>query len=156
MKAIIVKQWEELCAIENSAELYKIFVRILQALSAVALLFQLAILMPAMAQSAFGSAYELNPILFILPMAFTLGQILLLQYALKSIEQGKFRGTLIGIVLALMCVPSLYLPLGAFGLYCFLNPSYQKKYLTSAPKPFVDFLKLMGIDFVSAHAAPAA
>ncbi|RYZ82070.1 MAG: hypothetical protein EOP06_22300 [Proteobacteria bacterium] len=153
MKAIIVKQWEELSAIENSAELYKIFIRVLQVLSAIALLVQVVIFIPAIAQSAFDTAYGINPMVFAFPIVLTFGQILLLQYASKLIEQGKFRGTLIGIVLSLMCIPSLYIPLGIFGLYCFLNPGYQRKHLASAPKPFVDFLQLVGIDYVTAENA---
>jgi hypothetical protein len=92
----------------------------------------------------------------VVPLGFTLGQILLLAYCERIVPKGEFRGTLIGLVLSLLCVPSWYFPLGLFGLYCFLNPGYQRKHLKQAPQPFVDLLRMLNIDFRAVSEAPAA
>jgi len=150
MKNYFIKQWEEVCAVEESSELYRIFMRVVQFVGYVGLAYQL-VMLPYMLNIVRYSP-ELGLSMLVMPLLFTLGMILVSKRADRAIVAGKFYGTAIGLVLSLICVPHWYLPLGIFGFYCFLNPAYQKKYLGNAPKPFVDFLSLLQINYTGQKA----
>lgn len=147
MKAYVLKQWEEICAIEDPSELYRTFLRITKLVLIVLAVVQAFYFYPLINFVRYGIG--INPMELILPFLVLLGEIFAISFAERQIPAGKFSGTAIGLAACLIHAPSLYLPFCVFGLFCFLNPAYQKKHLTSAPKWFVDLLKLVNLDFTA-------
>lgn len=152
-------EWAKLTAIDSSAELYRIFLRAVQAISALGLAWALLFTLPMLIQlSAVMEGAYFSPWLalaFLIPGA----QIAAAEYSLRAIQAGKFRGTQIALILASFSIFSWMFPLAIFGLYSLLNKAYQEKHLRCAPKVFREFLTAMKLnripeDQLQAEVAP--
>ena len=71
----------------------------------------------------------------------------LAEYALRKIRKKEFIGIAIGLVLALLHIPGIFLLVGAFGFYALLNPEFQKAYYRNCPKEFLNLLGKVDLNF---------
>lgn len=156
MKNYFVKQWDEICAVEDSSELYRIFMRVQKVLCLVGLVIQACVFVYLFGGAGFSPEGMFLYSGMAAAAGLTVGVLFLLQYAERAIEQNKFKGSAIGLILSLLAIPHWYFPLGIFGLYCFLNPGYQKKHMANAPKAFVVLLALVHLNFTGQQASKEA
>jgi hypothetical protein len=140
MSKWIKTEWEKLAATNSSAELYRIFLRAIQAISALGLAWALFLTVPMLIQ--LGAMEGRSYISFWLGVAFLAPvlQIAAAEYSLRAIRGKRFRGTLTALILASFSLFSWMFPLAVFGFYALLNQAYQEKYLRGAPKVFREFL----------------
>ena len=147
MQEMLKNECTKLLSIRTGDELYRIYFRANQVVAVLAILFQICLL-PVM----LGSLAYTDGAVIALPLMFSgvliLGlTVVMLEYGLRCVERGQFRGIVIGLIMALWSIPSYWFLLGFFGLYAFLNVEFQKAKLMTAPPAFLDFLTAIRMNF---------
>ncbi len=72
--------------------------------------------------------------IFLIGMLFSIGLFTLLQFTIKGLRQGRFWAWVTGLCFFALCLPSICLPLGIFGLIWILQPDVRKHCLTPKEK----------------------
>lgn len=154
-KEFINSEFEKISALESGADLYRIFFRLVQLFSALGLIFALVVSLPLLAQmSGYAGIDEfVNPLWILVPFLVPVIQLAAAEIAIRAVEHGKFRGVVIGLVLSALMIPSWLFLFGLFGLYCFLNKSFQQKHLDSAPLFYRKLLTAMNLNRLSEEAS---
>lgn len=110
----------------NKSELYKPFfllTKIAGVLSCI-LIFKLAIEMLEA-----GPSLTLIIPMFISGLLWTVVQISAAHYAEKMIDNDNSLGLIIGVILALIYLPTMFFPLSLFGIYAFFSKAFRENKL---------------------------
>lgn len=154
MKNWFLTEYEKLSAIDSSGELYRIYFRLSQLCSLLSLAWCLFFVAPMMAEIQ--AIPEMAPSIsrgwFLSMSLFPLGQILIAEICVRKMR--AFPAVLVGLVLALLMIPSIAFPVGLLGLYSLLNKQFQQSYLVHAPRPFREILSALKINYVDPVDAP--
>lgn len=155
---MIKTELEKIKSISSTAELYLIFFRLLQIFVVLGFAYNLCLFSPLFLmnfrQSEISSMF--NPLYFLTPLIIGALQIFLSELCLRAVERKKFWGVALGLIMSVLMLPSFYFVLGAFGLYCFLNPNFQKEYLQESPKAFKEALTNFGLNKMTSNTHQSA
>jgi hypothetical protein len=147
-KKFITNEFEKIIEVKTAADLYRIFFRAVQIFSTIGLVYFLIFTLPLLMQLGQLEGMALSPGYFSLPLLFVLGQIVIAEFAVRSVERGQFAGIAVGIGLSLWLLFSWLILIGIFGLYCFLNADFQQKHAVVLPRPFLDLLSALRLNRV--------
>jgi hypothetical protein len=157
-KKIISEQIGRLKTLREGNELYFIFFRLVQltgiaiSLYSVYALFLLRSVytLPPIDSATSGLATRLTLTLSI----WILLTLAASEIGLRLLDRNKIVGFYIGVALSLRYTFSFGFLLGIFGLYAFLNPSAQKRFLKDAPQWLKDLLALLKISQIEVAPSP--
>jgi len=151
----ITNEFEKIIEVKTAADLYRIFFRAVQIFSTIGLIYFLIFTLPLLMHMGQLEGIPLGPGYLSLPLLFVFGQIAIAEFAVRSVERGKFAGIAVGIGLSLWLLFSWLFLIGIFGLYCFLNTYFQQKYAAVLPRPFLNLLSTLRLNRVQSQKEPS-
>lgn len=141
-------EFEKLNEVKTGADLHRLFFRMVQFFSLLGLVYFLVSMMPflfQLDQSAYVYGFAPSPLYFTMPLLLALVQIGVAEFGLRLMAAGKFGGVALGIGLSFWFTFSWLFLFGFFGLFCFLNSSFQEKYAPIFPAYFSNLLTAMNL-----------
>ena len=148
LKEFLIFEFKNICSIKEGHELPLLFFRLYQVITLVSVFYLTLVFLTSGIFSAElqGVGVPFGSVLF-MPLLSVFFYLILSEIGLRFMRNGKIAGFWIGLILSLKATFSLGFLLGLFGIYSFLNPSFQKKHLQNAPTWFKEFLSTLKINF---------